>query len=549
MADLDITAQVIDKTAPGLKRVNGNVSNVSKRLKQLGKAAKIAAIAVGAIAIGGIAVTAKLLSGFLATNDVIGKMSTRLGVNAERLQRWNFVAKQTGAEATDVGDAVGDLQKVIGGAAAGAQGNIDTLEKLGLTYSDLEGLRPGAQFEIVRTALSKVEDQSKQTTLGNALLGGAYKKLAPLVKLTNDEFRALQHTAPNVVSEETIRASEQLNDTIDRMKQQFQALLTQGLSKVIPVITRFIEWVKAVAVPTFKRDFQPAIVSLIQVFRALVDQGLARVIPVITSFIEWIRTVAVPVFRKDFQPTIVVVIDVIDRLIRKANELGVFRVIMKVVTLVVQTAVKLVVIRLKTLIDVLRGLSTFIRGVFTGDWQLAWEGIKQIFEAAWTAIKSTASLALDFLRSTFKVFGVDLNKTFKAVVNGIIGSFEAIPNSFIDALNAVTSAWNNFSINIPPLVVLGKTVIPGINFNTPNIPTVPRVRIPRLGAGGIVRRPTIALLGEEGPERVEPLGKGGGGNIYININIDNNLEGTAELERVILRTTNKALRQRQLLVG
>ena len=118
-------------------------------------------------------------------------------------------------------------------------------------------------------------------------------------------------------------------------------------------------------------------------------------------------------FRKDFQPTIVVVIDVLERLIRKANELGVFRVIMKVVTLAVQTAVKLVVIRLKTLIDVLRGLSTFIRGVFTGDWQLAWEGIKQIFEAAWTAIKSTASLALDFLRSTFKVFGVDFEQDFQ----------------------------------------------------------------------------------------------------------------------------------------
>ena len=90
---------------------------------------------------------------------------------------------------------------------------------------------------------------------------------------------------PNVVSVETIRASEELNrhHRPDEAAVPGSARL-RDCRKLIPVITRFIEWVKAVAVPTFKRDFQPAIVSLSSgVPSPGLTQGLARVIPVITS--------------------------------------------------------------------------------------------------------------------------------------------------------------------------------------------------------------------------------------------------------------------------
>ncbi len=41
--------------------------------------------------------------------------------------------------------------------------------------------------------------------------------------------------------------------------------------------------------------------------------------------------------------------------------------------------------------------------------------------------------------------------------------------------------------------------------------------IPAFASGGIVTRPTIALVGENGPERITPLGQGGGNTININV--------------------------------
>src|SRR5690606_32937708 len=42
-------------------------------------------------------------------------------------------------------------------------------------------------------------------------------------------------------------------------------------------------------------------------------------------------------------------------------------------------------------------------------------------------------------------------------------------------------------------------------------------RIPALAAGGIVTRPTLALVGEAGPEAVVPLDRGGIDGVYVHI--------------------------------
>ena len=45
--------------------------------------------------------------------------------------------------------------------------------------------------------------------------------------------------------------------------------------------------------------------------------------------------------------------------------------------------------------------------------------------------------------------------------------------------------------------------------------------VPKLAEGGIVTRPTLALIGESGPEAVIPLGRGGAGGNTFNINFNN----------------------------
>ena len=56
--------------------------------------------------------------------------------------------------------------------------------------------------------------------------------------------------------------------------------------------------------------------------------------------------------------------------------------------------------------------------------------------------------------------------------------------------------------------------------------------------GGIVRRPTLAMIGERGPEAVIPLGRGGGmGSMNVTVNIaEGAIVGVDDLQDTIAQT-------------
>lgn len=111
--------------------------------------------------------------------------------------------------------------------------------------------------------------------------------------------------------------------------------------------------------------------------------------------------------------------------------------------------------------------------------------------------------------------------TFKSWITGqtlnFAGMFDGLAGAFKSAVNQVIAGWNNLSFSIPGFNPPGPGSFPGVSVGTPNIPY--------LADGGIVTRPTMAVVGEAGPEAVIPLPSGvralGGGqtiNFYVTIN-------------------------------
>lgn len=112
------------------------------------------------------------------------------------------------------------------------------------------------------------------------------------------------------------------------------------------------------------------------------------------------------------------------------------------------------------------GIIDFIRGVFTGDWQRAWEGVKEIFGGVFKGLTALA----------------------KAPVNGII----ALLNGAINGINKMIDALNSLHFSIPDWVPFlgGKSF--GLNLRHVG-------SIPYLANGGILSRGS-AVVGEAGPE-------------------------------------------------
>lgn len=108
--------------------------------------------------------------------------------------------------------------------------------------------------------------------------------------------------------------------------------------------------------------------------------------------------------------------------------------------------------------QILSGFITFISGVFTGDWNRAWEGVKEIFRGIW---------------------------------NRIISILEGAVNLIIGGINWMIRQLNKIQIKAPDWLGGGT-----IGFNIPAISTV---SIPRLAQGAVIppNREFLAVLGDQ----------------------------------------------------
>jgi len=95
------------------------------------------------------------------------------------------------------------------------------------------------------------------------------------------------------------------------------------------------------------------------------------------------------------------------------------------------------------------------------------------------------------------------------IAGATYGMWNGIKDSFRNAINWIVGRWNNLSFSLPGVSIPGIGDVGGFTLNTPNIPM--------LANGGIVTRPTLAMIGEAGPEAVVPLSRGGGygGGIHL----------------------------------
>ena len=126
--------------------------------------------------------------------------------------------------------------------------------------------------------------------------------------------------------------------------------------------------------------------------------------------------------------------------------------------------------------EVFAGFLEFITGVFSGDWEKAWDGIKTIFTG---------------------------------IMGGIVDIFKGIINGVIDGINYMTKAINKIKIKLPdiPNPLGGDPLMEGFSVGVPQIP-----QIPRLANGGLVSAPTLAMVGDNkgastDPEVITPLSK------------------------------------------
>ena len=193
----------------------------------------------------------------------------------------------------------------------------------------------------------------------------------------------------------------------------------------------------------------PIIEPFLETLSWLWDTHIKDMVKTIGEFVMKLVNGALEIYNKFVAPVVMWLLDKLQPAFAFIGSLvsGVMGTILAVISDVVKGVFK-----------VFGGLIDFITGVFTLNWKKAWQGVKDIF---------------------------------KGIIDGLAGIFKAPINFIIDGINAFIKGLNK--IKIPDWV----PAVGGKGFHIEPLQ--------KLARGGVVDKPTTALIGEAGREAVVPL--------------------------------------------
>lgn len=137
-------------------------------------------------------------------------------------------------------------------------------------------------------------------------------------------------------------------------------------------------------------------------------------------------------------------------------------VVAKIIDVVGTTAIKVLESLIKIIGDVtdtLSGIIDFLVGVFTGDWELAWQGIKEIADGAWSFIKDVVSGAWEIIKTVTK----DALSIIKSIISTAWNAIKALTSTIWNAIKKTLSGlWNSLKSTASTVFNAIKTKVVGV---------------------------------------------------------------------------------------
>lgn len=450
--------------------IGTSLDNAGQKMKGVSMAAAAATAAVGALAV---------KSG--AAADDLNTLSKVTGIGTDELQKYKYAADLVDVSVEDIATANKKLAKNAYAAADGTGSQAEAFNKLGISVLDSNGELKDSEtlFQEVITALGGVENETERAALAQELMGKSAANLNPLIEDGGETYKRVSETLKkynlDFIDQETLDKANEFNDELDTMKllgsvalaqlgSQLAASLAPVLEKVVDLAGRLAEWLG---------NLDPKVLTVIATVGAFVAVlaplliGLGKVAFAISSLISLFGVVG---------PAIAAIAGPIGIVIAIAAALVAAGVLIyknwdkiKEVAQIVGAKIKEIWTSVKTsVINTVNSLKTGLSN-------------------AWTAIKNAVTKAA---KAWFDAMTWPYRKAWdiiKGIIDKIKGLFPIDIKSFFSKIKLPHFSWDWMDIG--------------------GIISIPKIHVDWYKTGGIFDSPTIAGIGEAGPEAVVPLDK------------------------------------------
>lgn len=169
--------------------------------------------------------------------DAIAKGAQQMGLTAEAYQEWSFILERSGSSITKAKNAIETLTKASRNAS---DKQVKAFEQLGLSMKQVAAMSPEEIFSAVISGLQGIDDAGERSQIANTLLGASYKNLGTLLTTTaeeTDELRQKAYDLGQVMSNDSVKAAADYEDSIDDFNAAIDGIKTNLLQGLMPTLT------------------------------------------------------------------------------------------------------------------------------------------------------------------------------------------------------------------------------------------------------------------------------------------------------------------------
>ena len=442
---------------------NANLKALSEQFKQAGTSIEGAGQSLRGVSMAAAGVVAGL--GAISVKagkaaDDLNTMSKVTGISTGELQKYSYAADLVDVSTEAIAKSNKKLVKNAYSAANGSKTQAEAFERLGVAVTDSNGeLRDSeAIFQDTLAALGQMTNETERDAIAQTLMGKSAAELNPLIEDGGETYRKVAETMQkyglDYVDQETLDKANEFNDSLDTMKllgsvafaqvgSELAGHLAPALEKAVDLVGRFAGWLSKLSPETL--TVIGAIAGFVAVLAPLLI-GLGKVAFGISSIINLIGVIG---------PAI------------GALSLGPMAGIVAAIAAVIAIGVLLYKNWDK--------LKNFAKTMG--------EAIKSTWNSVKTAIVNAAQTIWDKMTWPFrKAYDI-----IKGVVDKIKGWFPIDIKNFFSKIKLPHFSWDWMDIG--------------------GIISIPKIHVDWYKTGGIFDSPTIAGIGEAGPEAVVPLDK------------------------------------------
>jgi hypothetical protein len=190
--------------------------------------------------------------------EQLSNLSESSGLSTQRLQELKYIADNAGMSFEGITTAAGMVQQKLMGVEEDSGMAAKAFEQLGISIHDSNGnLRSMDDlFPELIAKLQGMENQTERNMLAAQIFGRGWRELAPILGMTAEEMEAARKKAEElgvVMSDEALKAAQELDDAIDELKQQFVGMGRDLAKELIPILKDdLIPALREHGIPLFK---------------------------------------------------------------------------------------------------------------------------------------------------------------------------------------------------------------------------------------------------------------------------------------------------------